>query len=172
MNFEKPINIHHWIERHREYLKPPVCNKLVFKENGFIIMVVGGPNTRKDYHYEEGPEFFYQIEGDMVLKIINSSGVPEDVTIKEGEFFLLPAKIPHSPQRFENTVGLVVERTRLEGEMDGLMWYCDHCNTKLFEKYFVLENIEKDLPKVFEEFYSSENNRTCKNCGSVMATPS
>ncbi len=165
-----PINFQGWIDEHRHLLKPPVCNKLVFEDAEFIVMVVGGPNSRKDYHYDEGEEFFHQIEGDMVLKIIEN-GQPRDIRIYEGEIFLLPPRIPHSPQRFENTVGLVIERKRLPHEKDGLRWYCDQCTHLLYEEYFILNNIETDLPPVFDRFYSSLENRTCKCCGTVMDTP-
>lgn len=166
MSLLPPFNFKKWIDDHREFLKPPVCNKLVFKEDGFIVMVVGGPNSRTDYHYEEGPEFFYQIEGEMVLKTVQD-GKFVDVPIKEGEVFLLPPKVPHSPQRFENSVGLVIERTRLDHEKDGLMWFCEECGEKLYEEYFNLKNIEKDLPPVFDRYYSSLENRTCKKCSAV-----
>ena len=118
----------------RHLLQPPVCNQLVFAENDFIVMVVGGPNSRKDYHYDEGPEFFYQLEGDMLLKTMQD-GEAVDIPIKEGEILLLPPKVPHSPQRFANTVGLVVERKRLDDELDGFMWFCENCNNKLYEEY-------------------------------------
>jgi 3-hydroxyanthranilate 3,4-dioxygenase len=166
----KPFNFREWIDQHRHLLKPPVCNKQVFEDAEFIVMVVGGPNRRKDYHYDEGEEFFYQIEGDMVLKIMED-GKPKDIHIREGDIFLLPPRVPHSPQRFADTVGLVIERKRRPSEKDGLLWYCDNCSTLLYEEYFHLENIEKDLPPVFERFYSSEENRTCKKCGMVMEVP-
>ena len=130
-----PINFKKWIEKNRELLKPPVCNKVVYEDTEFMIMVVGGPNTRKDYHVDEGEEFFYQIEGNMTLKIIKNK-IPEDVKINEGEIFLLPPLIPHSPQRFKNTVGLVIERKRTTDELDGFQWYCDNCNKLLYEYFF------------------------------------
>lgn len=129
-------------------------------------MVVGGPNRRSDYHYDEGPEFFYQVEGDMTLKVMED-GKPKDISIREGDIFLLPPKVPHSPQRFENTVGLVVERKRRQDEKDGLLWFCEKCNHLLYEEYFHLENIETQFPPVFEHFYQSAQNRTCDNCGHV-----
>lgn len=92
----KPFNFREWIDQHRHLLKPPVCNKQVFEDAEFIVMVVGGPNRRKDYHYDEGEEFFYQIEGDMVLKIMED-GKPKDIHIREGDIFLLPPRVPHSP---------------------------------------------------------------------------
>jgi len=133
----KAFSFQEWIDANREILKPPVCNKQVFEQSDFIIMVVGGPNTRKDYHYDPGEEFFYQIEGDMLLKTMQD-GKPADIPIREGEIFLLPAGIPHSPQRFADTVGLVIERKRESDEKDGFMWFCENCNEKLYEEYFHL----------------------------------
>jgi len=127
-----PINFKNWIDKNRHLLKPPVGNQVVYEDTEFIIMVVGGPNTRKDYHIDEGEEFFYQLEGRMVLRIIENKK-PKDININEGEIFLLPPKVPHSPQRFENTVGLVIERKRRKGELDAFQWYCDACHTLLYE---------------------------------------
>ena len=127
------FNFQQWIEDHRDKLKPPVCNQQVFEENDFIVMVVGGPNSRTDYHYDEGPEFFYQLEGEMLLKTIQD-GKRVDIPIRAGEILLLPPRVPHSPQRFENSVGLVVERKRLDNELDGFMWYCESCDNKLYEE--------------------------------------
>ena len=166
----RPLNFQKWIDDHRHLLKPPVCNKLVFKDAEFIVMVVGGPNSRKDYHYDEGEEFFYQVEGNMVLKVMEN-GHPRDIQINQGEIFLLPPRVPHSPQRFENTVGLVIERKRQPEEKDGLLWYCDNCSNLLYKEYFPLKNIETDLPPVFDRFYSSVDHRSCKQCGTVMEAP-
>ncbi len=165
-----PINFKRWIEEHRHLLKPPVGNKVVYEDTEFIIMVVGGPNTRKDYHIDEGEEFFYQIEGDITLKVMDN-GKPKDIDIREGEIFLLPPKVPHSPQRPANTVGLVIERRRREGEMDGFQWYCDKCNAKLYEEFFQLTDIVAQLPPVFDRFWNSEKNRTCNQCGAVIEKP-
>ena len=166
----KAFNFERWINDNREFLQPPVGNKLVFPDADFIVMVVGGPNSRRDYHVDEGEEFFYQLEGDMLLKTMQG-GQPVDIPIGEGEIFLLPPKIPHSPQRFENTVGLVIERNRLKGEMDGLQWYCDGCSYLLYEEYFYLRDIETDFPPVFERFFSNLDHRTCGRCGLVMDLP-
>ena len=162
-----PINFKKWINENRDLLKPPVCNKVVYEDTEFIIMVVGGPNTRKDYHVDEGEEFFYQLEGNMTLRIMESNK-PRDININEGEIFLLSAKIPHSPQRFKNTIGLVVERKRTQRELDGFQWYCDSCNTLLYEKFFLLTNIEKDLPPVFNAFWENKEYRTCSSCGDIL----
>ena len=161
------FNFRDWIDEHRHLLKPPVCNQQVFDENDFIVMVVGGPNSRTDYHYDEGPEFFYQLEGDMLLKTMQD-GERVDIPIREGDILLLPPKIPHSPQRFEDTVGLVVERKRRPEELDGFMWYCDNCDNLLYEEYLYVDDIVGQLPPVFDRFYGSEAHRTCKQCGTVM----
>lgn len=159
-----PLNFRKWIEEHRHELKPPVGNRVIWKDGEFICMVVGGPNRRTDYHFEEGPEFFYQIEGDMLLKVMQG-GKPQDIDIREGDVFLLPPRVPHSPQRFENTIGLVIERQRQKGEQDGLMWFCQQCNNLLYEEYFVLTDIETQFPAVFQRFYGDTEKRTCSGCG-------
>lgn len=171
MALAAPFNFIAWIEENRHLLKPPVGNKKVFHANDdFIVMVVGGPNARKDYHYEEGEELFYQLEGDIVLKVVED-GKQKDIPIKAGEMFLLPAQVPHSPQRSAGSVGLVIERYRKAGEKDGFMWFCENCDQKLHETYFELTNIETQLPVVMQEFYNSEALRTCKNCGTIMEKP-
>lgn len=169
MAIAKPFNLSGWIEEHRHLLKPPIGNKQVYLENDdFIVMVVGGPNGRKDYHYEDGEELFYQLEGDITLKIINEEGVQEDISIKEGDMFLLPPRIPHSPQRPANTIGLVIERTRKPGEVDQLMWFCENCNNKLHEATFEMNDIVNQLPPVMNAFMNDEAKRTCSSCGTVM----
>ena len=162
-----PINFKNWIDDNRHLLKPPVGNKVVYEDTEFIIMVVGGPNIRKDYHVNQGEEFFYQLEGKMILRI-REKGKPKDISINEGEIFLLPPKIPHSPQRFENSVGLVVEKKRQEGEIDGFQWYCENCHAVLYNKKIFLTNIVKQLPPLFKKFWDDDNARTCKKCNTYL----
>jgi 3-hydroxyanthranilate 3,4-dioxygenase len=162
------VNLTKWIEENKEDLKPPVCNKEIFPGSEYIVMVIGGPNNRKDYHYNETPEFFYQIKGDMVLKVIDD-GQPRDIPIREGEIFVLPAKVPHSPQRTEGSIGIVIEHVRdQEKHTDGFQWYCDACNNKLHEDYFKLTNIEKQLPETFAKFNNNDALHACKECGDVL----
>ena len=170
MSLTSPINFKLWIDANRHLLKPPVGNKLVYEDAEFVVMVVGGPNTRSDYHIDPGDEFFYQIEGEMVLKVIDQ-GKPADIPIKAGEIFLLPSNVPHSPQRPADTIGLVIERKRLPGELDGFAWYCPQCCTKLYEEFFQVENIVTQLPPIFERFYSKQENSTCGRCGTKMGKP-
>ena len=166
----QPLNFKKWIEENRHLLKPPVGNQVVWEDGEYIVMVVGGPNSRKDYHYNETPEFFYQVEGDMVLKIM-VDGKSQDVEINEGDIYLLPAKVPHSPQRKANTVGLVIEYPRGEGVLDALEWYCENCGNQLHRETFALDNIVTDMPILFDNYYSDTKKCTCDNCGTIMEAP-
>lgn len=172
MNVRKPFNLQAWIDEHRDELKPPVANRNLYKESGdYIVMLVAGPNARKDYHYNETEELFYQLEGDINVRI-QEDGKAVDIPIKQGEMFLLPGNVPHSPMRGPNTIGLVIECKRTKEHQDGLMWFCDHCNNKLHEYKFPLTDIEKDFIPRFREFYASLDMRTCKKCGTIMPTDS
>jgi 3-hydroxyanthranilate 3,4-dioxygenase len=166
-----PFNVQKWIDDNRHILKPPVGNKNLYADAGdYIVMVVAGPNARKDYHYNETEELFYQLEGDIVVKV-QENGKAVDVHIRAGDMFLLPARTPHSPARSAGSIGLVIECKRNDRNMnDGLLWFCDACNHKLHETYFVLNDIEKDFIPRFKEFYASETLRTCPQCHTVMPT--
>ncbi len=166
----RAFNLQQWIDEHRDMLRPPVCNQQVFEQDDFIVMIVGGPNSRDDYHIDEGPELFYQLEGEMLLKTIQD-GERVNIPIGAGEMLLLPPCVPHSPQRFAGTVGLVVERKRLPHELDGFQWYCDNCDHKLYEEFLYIEDIVAQLPPIFDRFYSSDANRTCDRCGTVKPKP-
>jgi 3-hydroxyanthranilate 3,4-dioxygenase len=168
MAIQAPFNLYQWIEDNRDLLKPPVGNKNLYVASGdYIVMIVGGPNARKDYHYNETEELFFQIKGDITV-FIQEDGQRKEILVREGEMFLLPAKVPHSPKRPENTIGLVIERKREPHHKDGLMWFADESNEKLYEEYFHLTNIEKDFLPIFRKFYSSKELRTCKKTGEVM----
>ena len=160
---EKAFNFKKWIDENRHLLKPPVGNKVVWKDREFIVMTVGGPNARTDFHVNQSEEFFYQLEGNMTLKVINPAGKMEDIRIEAGDIYLLRANTPHSPQREAGSVGLVIERKRREEEIDGLQWYCEKCETKLYEEFFKLVNIETQFPEVFERYYNSEH-KICPKC--------
>lgn len=173
MPIQKSFNLMQWVNENRHRLVPPVSNQVIYRGNdNFIVMISGGPNTRKDYHYNESEELFFQLEGDINVKIVED-GKFVDVPIKQGEMFLLPPKVLHSPQRFANTTGLIIEKIRQPGERDGFVYFCDNadCREKLYEEYFFLEDIVKQFPVVMHNFYSSLDHRTCKKCGTVMELP-
>jgi 3-hydroxyanthranilate 3,4-dioxygenase len=177
-----PFNLYAWIDQNRGLLKPPVGNKLLFEDSEFIIMAVGGPNSRQDFHHDPGPEFFYQLEGAMVLRTIQA-GRLTDVPIRAGEVYLLPPEVPHSPQRPAGSVGIVVERggggggggglerRRGADELDGFSWYCKNCGNCLHLERVAVHNIETQLPEIFSRFYSSIERRTCAACGTILEAP-
>jgi 3-hydroxyanthranilate 3,4-dioxygenase len=165
-----PFNLLQWIDRHRELLKPPVGNKLLYQDSELIVMAVGGPNSRKDFHHDPGEEFFLQLEGDIVLKTVQSGKIV-DIPIRQGEVFLLPSELPHSPRRGPNTIGIVVERRRAPDELDGFSWYCENCGHCLYLERVPVANIETQLPGIFARFYGNPELCTCKVCGTVMQAP-
>ena len=165
----RPINFKKWIDERRHLFKPPVGNQQVWQDREFMITVVGGPNARRDYHINNGEEFFYQLEGNITLKILQN-GQPVEIPIQEGDIYLLPKNVPHSPQRPANTLGIVIERKRATDEQDGLLWICDDCNTPLHKEFFHCGDIVKDLLPVIAKFYASEHVK-CKACGLVHAKP-
>ena len=158
------FNLRQWIDQHRDLLQPPVGNARILPEGDFIVMAIGGPNLRTDYHDDPGEEIFYQVEGDMILRIIED-GRPTDIPIREGEMFLLPVRVRHSPQRPANSVGVVVERVRRPGELDGFEWYCEACHALVHRREVELKSIYEDLPPVFDEYYGDASLRRCAACG-------
>lgn len=170
MSILAPFNLKNWINENRDKLKPPVGNQCIYTDaKNFIVMIVGGPNARKDYHFNESEELYYQLEGNITLKIIEE-GVAKDIAINEGDMFLLPPNTPHSPQRGAGTVGLVIEKVRAT-EKDGFLWYCENCGNKLYEEYLPISDIVTQLPPVMDGFYKDDQKRTCAKCGSVMSAP-
>jgi 3-hydroxyanthranilate 3,4-dioxygenase len=163
----RPFNFARWIDAHSHLLKPPVGNKLVFEDTGMVVQVVGGPNQRVDFHDDPSEEFFYQLRGDMVLKI-HDAGRVHDVPICAGEVFLLPAHLRHSPQRPEaGSVGLVVENARRSEDRDGFEWFCFDCGALIHRVEVAITDIVRDLPPLFAAFYANPEARRCRQCGSV-----
>ena len=161
------FNFTKWIDEHRHLLKPPVGNQQIWEDADLMVTVVGGPNKRTDYHDDPVEEFFYQLEGDMVLKLFDGKEF-YDVPIREGEIFLLPPHMRHSPQRPQvGSIGLVIEPKRPDGEVDAIEWYCFECGTRVHRAEMILESIVRDLPPVYEAFYSDTEARTCPKCGVV-----
>jgi 3-hydroxyanthranilate 3,4-dioxygenase len=173
MSILKPFNLNKWVDENRHLLKPPVGNKNIYvASDDYIIMIVAGPNARKDYHYNETEELFYQLEGTIKI-IIQDNGERKEMELHPGDMYLNPAKIHHSPVRNDGSIGLVVERKRAgKGFTDGLIWYCEKCNNKLHEVFFELQDIEKDFLPHYQNFYTSEKLRTCKKCSFIMESDS
>jgi len=165
--YSPPFNFNRWIDEHQHLLRPPVGNAQIWQDTDFIVTVVGGPNQRTDYHDDPLEEFFYQLRGNMVLRV-HEDGQRRDIPIREGDIFLLPPHVRHSPQRPEpGSVGLVIERQRPPGLIDGFEWFCPSCNARLHRIEVQLQSIVKDLPPLFARFYADLQKRTCKSCGTV-----
>lgn len=163
----KAFNFQGWIDEHKHLLKPPVGNQQIWEDADMMVTVVGGPNKRTDYHDDPVEEFFYQIKGDMLLKLYDGDDF-YDVPIREGEIFLLPAHVRHSPQRpQEGSIGLVIEPKRQIGELDAIEWYCFECSALVHRAEMQLKSIVEDLPPVYAQFYASEPARTCPDCGTL-----
>lgn len=161
-----PFNLHRWIADNRSKLQPPVGNACLYDEGGFLVMVIGGPNARTDYHINCSEELFYQLQGDIVVRIMES-GTPRDIPIKEGEIFLLPAGVPHSPQRGPNTVGLVVEFPRLKEVDHHLRWYCKSCDAEVHDEAFRPKDLGKQIKEMLGKVGADESLRKCPKCGTV-----
>jgi 3-hydroxyanthranilate 3,4-dioxygenase len=166
--YPSPFSINEWIAEHRELLRPPVANRMLFDDkSGMIVQVIGGGNERVDFHDDPAQEFFFQLKGDMILKVYQDREI-RSIRIREGDVFLLPAHVPHSPQRPDpESVGLVVEGKREPGMLDGFEWYCFECGDKVGRVEIRLKDIVADLPPLFDSFYQDVDRRTCGNCGTV-----
>jgi 3-hydroxyanthranilate 3,4-dioxygenase len=164
------INIDQWIEENKSSFVPPVCNKLMYGAGQLKVMFIGGPNQRKDYHIEEGEEFFYMLKGPMCLKVVEKDA-HKDISIAEGEVYMHPSRIPHSPQRYDNTVGLVIERERSQEEIDGLRYYVDGTVSPLWEQWFHCYDLGTQLGPVIKSYFASEEHKTGKPPGGKVFPP-
>jgi 3-hydroxyanthranilate 3,4-dioxygenase len=168
----QPFNFARWIEENADQLKPPVSNKQIWEGTDMIVTVVGGGNVRSDYHDDPREEFFYQLEGNMNLRLRQRGQPAQDMPIGQGDIFLLPPHVRHSPQRPEpDSIGLVIEYARSPGEVDGFEWYCDNCNELVHRVEVQLTSIVHDLPPLFDAFYRDVEARTCPNCSTVHPAP-
>jgi 3-hydroxyanthranilate 3,4-dioxygenase len=161
-------NLNAWIEANKDKLKPPVGNAQIWEDGEMMVTVVGGPNQRRDYHDDPTEEFFYQLRGDIFLRLMPEPGKPPiEVPIREGEVFLLPKHVRHSPQRGAGTIGMVIEVPRPEGSVDAFEWYCPNCHQLVHRAELRVKSLVDDLPPVFERFYGNVDLRKCKHCGTV-----
>jgi len=164
----EPVHFPGWLAANQHLLKPPVGNKEMFPGGSdFIVMIVGGPNQRTDFHVDPYEEFFYQLRGDMHVNLMTDQG-PSTVHIPEGTMWMLPRNTPHSPQRPNpGSVGMVVERIRPEGTLEKFQWYCPNCSALVHEVELQVRDIVADLPPVFAAFYDDPAARACPSCGTV-----
>ena len=165
-----PINIKEWVEKHRDQLKPPVGNKYLYDGKDFFVMVIGGPNARNDFHITKSEEYFYQVQGDITVRI-RDEGEIKDIVIREGETFFIPPEMPHSPMRPPDTIGVVVERVRPPGELEHLVFYCESCGELVHDIEFDCRDIVKHFGETMETFWLDDKQRTCNKCGTKVEKP-
>jgi len=164
----KPINFPKWIEDNQHLLKPPVGNQQIWQDTDLIVTVVGGPNQRTDFHDDPYEEYFHQFKGSAHLLVIDR-GQFERIDLHEGDIFLMPPHVRHSPQRPEaGSLCMVLERSRPAGVLDAFEWYCAHCGTLVHRSELQMQSIVEDLPRAFGVFYNAAPAlRTCPACGEV-----
>lgn len=167
-----PFNLQAWIDQYLPHALGAIGNKEVFKGSDFIFQIIKGPNARNDFHIDPWDEIFYQLKGHIFVHFIDEQGREQQVRINEGDVFLLPKHVPHSPRRPPGSVGLVVERPRQEGELDGIAWFCEQCHTLLHKVEFWCEDIEVGIKDAIMAFNANEALRTCQRCGAVLPDPS
>ena len=167
---ELPINLLDWATANRDKLKPPVGNKYLYDGRDFFVMVIGGPNARNDFHVSDSEEYFFQLKGDIIVRI-REGGEIKDIPVREGETFFIPGNVPHSPTRPPDTIGVVVERRRPPGETEHQQFYCKNCNDLVYDKEFDCKDIVEHFSRSMEEFWADPELNTCKKCGTVNGKP-
>ncbi len=165
-----PINIMKWVEANRDKLRPPVGNKYLYDGNDFFVMVIGGPNARNDFHQTNSEEYFFQLKGDIIVRILEGGEI-KDVIVREGETFFIPSNVPHGPTRPPGTIGIVVERRRPPGETEHQQFYCRNCGQLVYDKEFDCKDIVEYFAQSMEEFWADSGLNTCKNCGTPNGKP-
>lgn len=167
-----PFSLIDWVTQNKHLLKPPVSNQVLYGDvsKDFIVMVVGGPNARNDFHVNDGDEIFYQLAGQIVVRTIEEGKIVDN-HLGPGDMLLVPGGRPHNPCRTADSVGLVIERPRKSGELDGFQWYCDQCGHQLHAHFAEITDIVNQLPPIMEAFQSNLDLRTCQQCGTVSPLP-
>ena len=164
------FNLRQWIEANKPAFSGPVANKEVFPQSEFIFQIIRGPNARNDFHVDPGDEIFYQLEGAIRVDVMEHGRRTQHL-LHEGDVLLVPAGVPHSPLRPAGSWGLVVERKRAPGELDGIVWFCDRCDARLYERTFPLTDIGAEIRAAIDAFYATTDQRTCRQCGAVLEPP-
>jgi 3-hydroxyanthranilate 3,4-dioxygenase len=167
---QPPIDLKHWIEENREKFKPPVSNRYLYDGRDFFVMVIKGPNARNDFHLVDSEEYFYQLVGDIKVRIREGEGIVDHI-VREGETFFIPPNVPHSPQRPPGTIGIVVERRRPPGEKEHVIFYCENCGALVEDIHFDCADIVEHFSQAMLDFWNDDARRTCKKCGKRVEKP-
>lgn len=164
---QAPLNLNAWIEENRHLFKPPVSNRYVYDGRDFFVMVIMGPNARNDFHQVDSEEFFYQLKGDIKVRIREGDRIVDHL-VREGETFFIPANVIHAPVRPPETLGLVVERRRPPGETEHVIFYCPNCEALVEDIHFDCADIVQAFSQAMLDFWKDDARRTCKDCGAKV----
>ncbi len=158
------------LEENREKFKPPVSNRYLYDGRDFFVMVIKGPNARNDFHLVDSEEYFYQLKGDIKVRVREGDRIVDHI-VREGETFFIPPSVPHSPQRPPDTIGVVVERRRPPGEMEHVIFYCENCGALVEDIHFDCADIVQHFSQAMLDFWNDDPRRTCKKCGKKVEQP-
>lgn len=164
------IDLSDWIDAHRNEFKPPVSNQYLYDGRDFFVMVIKGPNARNDFHQVDSEEYFYQLKGDIKVRIHEGDKIV-DYPVREGETFFIPPNVPHAPVRPPDTLGVVVERRRPAGEHEHVIFYCEKCGAVVEDIDFDCADIVQAFSQAMLDFWNDDARRTCKRCGTKVAKP-
>jgi 3-hydroxyanthranilate 3,4-dioxygenase len=170
MPLQPAINLKEWIEKNRDSFRPPVGNKYLYQGRDFFVMVIAGPNARNDFHVVDSEEYFYQLKGDIKVRIRGGDKIIDHI-VREGETFFIPPNVPHCPMRPPNTLGVVVERTRPPGELEHIVFYCEGCGALVEDIEFDCKDIVEHFRDTMEAFWKDDARRICKKCGKRVEKP-
>ncbi len=145
---------------------------VMWQEEGSLAFVARGREYRSEFHIDPSDEVMYMIKGEMNLHFRSPDGAEDISVLKEGEAIFTAAGIPHSPRFPPDAFLLVLERKRREGEIDRFHWFCPECDAFLHEETFIVNDYRLDpVSKAYQNFFDSEEFRTCSECGNVMLSP-
>ena len=167
---QPPINLENWIEENREKFKPPVSNCYLYDGRDFFVMVIKGPNARNDFHLVDSEEYFYQLKGEIKVRVREGDRIVDHI-VREGETFFIPPNVPHSPQRPPDTIGVVVERRRPPGEKEHVIFYCQNCGALVDDIHFDCADIVEHFSQAMLDFWNDDKRRTCNKCGAKVEKP-
>ncbi len=160
----KNFNLKQWVDENRGNWGQ---RRIIWEDSDFIAFVTRGPNSRTDFHIDPGDEIFYQLEGELNLHYMTPEPKHEIAVIREGELFLLPANVPHSPRRGEGSWTFVIERKRRPDEQDRFVWYCEKCGTKLYETTIRFNDPTDAVKRANDSMKTNKEMRPCPRCGEV-----
>lgn len=94
------VNLAEKLARFRAHYQPKIVGEL----NGQLVKLVKFKGDFTWHHHEHEDELFYVIKGSFVMKLRDG-----DITIREGEFFIVPRGVEHCPSAAEEVHVMLFE---------------------------------------------------------------